>query len=76
MTPDDLKTWRAAMGLKTQAEAAALLGYGRQHYSDMERGKQPLPEHLALLCAAHWYQIAPWPICVERQLCNGTIPKS
>lgn len=67
MTPDDLKSWRAAMGNMTQTEAAKLLGYGRQHLSDMETGRQAIPEHLGHACAALWYGLEPWPDCAQDQ---------
>ena len=53
MTPQDLKDWRKEMGLKTQQDAAALLGYQRPYYAEFESGSRPIPENLALVCAAH-----------------------
>lgn len=63
MTPEDLKEWRAVMGLKTQQDAAELLGYNRPYYAEFESGKRPIPENVALVCAAHFHRIKPWPEC-------------
>lgn len=52
MTPDDLRKWRADLGL-TQREAAARLGYGLTQYSLMERRRtNAIPLVVALACSA------------------------
>ena len=53
MTPSDLKSWRAALGL-TQGAAAAALGVSRRTYEGWEAGRTPTeqPSLLELACRA------------------------
>lgn len=52
MTPADLKSWRAALGL-TQAGAAAALGVSKRTYEGWEAGRPPeQPSLLELACGA------------------------
>lgn len=68
MTPEDLRAWRAAMGFRSQAQAAEALGYSVARYKDFERGKsangekviETLPRTLALACSALYHRLEPW----------------
>ena len=65
MTPKDFRIWRAEMGLKSQKAAADALGYSREHVSRLENGYfgEYVPWQTAMLCAALYYRIKPWPDC-------------
>lgn len=58
MTPEDLKAWRAQMGLN-QRDAAAALGVAAKNYAQLELGKNystgkpvTIDRRTALACAA------------------------
>lgn len=53
MSPAEFKTARLTLGLKTQADAAQALGYGRTaSVGAWERGEVDVPRPVALLFAA------------------------
>lgn len=51
MTPAGLKRWRTHLRL-TQQQAADRIGVVLRHYSDFERGVDPIPLRIRLACAA------------------------
>ena len=51
MHNDGLRAWRTRMDL-TQPEAAELLGYSTRQFQDMEAGKYPIRNSVAVACAA------------------------
>ena len=53
MTAGDLKIRRGAMGFGTQRAAANLVGYRRPYYAEFGTGTRPIPDNLAMICAAH-----------------------
>lgn len=61
MTPDTLKSWRAALGL-TQAGAAEALGIAVATYRDWEQGRYApqSPKLVGLACAAVVRRVKPW----------------
>ncbi|MGF1462440.1 MAG: hypothetical protein ACFB2Z_04635 [Maricaulaceae bacterium] len=61
MTGADLRKWRKAMGLD-QIEAAALLGYGRAGYQNLEARAEPLKPVIAYACIALWHRLAETPL--------------
>lgn len=48
MDKEQLKSWRAALGL-TQHQAAATLGLSRRGYQNYELGLRPVPKSIELL---------------------------
>lgn len=51
MTPEELRSWRQAMGY-TQIQAAANLHASRRGYQQWENGEAAIPGHLPLACMA------------------------
>lgn len=66
MTPEDFKTWRKAMGFRSQRAAAAALGVSVQSVENWERGKRSdhrpafIDTRTALACAALFCKLKPW----------------
>jgi transcriptional regulator with XRE-family HTH domain len=52
MTPDQLREWRAALGL-TQAAAGARLGVTGRAVRRWEAGDRKIPRTVAILCGAY-----------------------
>lgn len=59
MTPSDFTAWRAHLGL-SRAEAARRLGCGINQPQIWEEGKTPIPEYIALACAAIAFGLPAW----------------
>ena len=62
MTPADLRTWQASMGL-TQVQASAALGITHAAYSALVCGRAGIDLRTALACAALASGLKPWPEC-------------
>ena len=60
MTPESLLAWRERLKL-SRTEAARRLGLARNTYRAYEAGKRPVPETVALACAAIAYGLPPAP---------------
>lgn len=56
MTPEQLKSWRKALGLSQQSASEAL-GIGRRTVQDYEKGVYQIPRTVALACAALYHRI-------------------
>lgn len=68
MTSKDLRAWMKAMGIKSRAEAGRRLGYSAEtvgnwlagHRRDAARTPAPIPDAVALACAALYHRLKPW----------------
>ena len=73
MTPDDLRAWRAHMGLSQQA-ASELLDVRKATVTDWEGGKHAPSRSVALACTALAAGLEPWPTQpIRRTVVDGTI---
>jgi transcriptional regulator with XRE-family HTH domain len=59
MTADELKKWRAKLGL-SQLNAASLIGISRRGYQIYEGGSRPVPRTVALAVAAVQFDLPPY----------------
>ena len=64
MTPDDLRTWQAQMGL-TYDTAAQALGVARSTYALYLRPDGDPPLAIALSCSALAHGLLPWPAAAD-----------
>jgi hypothetical protein len=69
MTPNDLKAWMKAMGIRSRAEAARQLGYSAETVNNWLNGYRrtkdgkapaPIPPQVAYVCAALYHRLKPW----------------
>lgn len=58
VTGSSLIAWRQRLGLN-RLEAAKSLQIARNTYQGYEEGKQPIPRHIALACAAIAHGLPP-----------------
>lgn len=72
MTPEQMKCWRADLGI-SQREAAVRLGLGKSTIELYERGyrledNRPviIPLTVALACSAIACNLSPWPITPKK----------
>lgn len=57
----DLERWMEAVGVNTYRDAAKLIGIMPDRFARFAKGEQPIPQYIALACAAVAGHIGPWP---------------